>query len=75
MVEGVVLEKNNLTNYLSTDRFSDAPVAQPVFYPRLGHGNERQNADWEMANPVRERETLIMDCHFQPPPDVSKPPC
>lgn len=64
MIEGVFLRRNNLSRYLSPERYALRPLHN-FFYMRdaavvlgdrvlIGH----------MANPVREREALIMDTIF-----------
>ncbi len=64
LVEGVVLEKNNLTNYLSTDRFLMRPLHNLFFTRDSAMGMNNKMLIGKMANPVRERETLIMDAIF-----------
>ena len=44
LIEGVVLEKNNLTNYLSNERFLLRPLHN-LFFTRLGNGDERPDVN------------------------------
>ena len=64
LVEGVVLEKNNLTNFLSNDRFLLRPLHNLFFTRDPAMGMNDKILIGRMANPVRERETMIMDAIF-----------
>ncbi len=64
LVEGVVLEKNNLTNYLSNDRFLMRPLHNLFFTRDSAMGMNDKMVIGRMANPVRERETMIMNAIF-----------
>ena len=64
LVEGVVLEKNNLTNYLSNERFLLRPLHNLFFTRDSAMGMNGQMMIGKMANKVRERETIIMDAIF-----------
>ncbi len=64
LIEGVVLEKNNLTNYLSNERFLLRPLHNLFFTRDSAMGMNDYMIVGKMANPVRERETLIMDSVF-----------
>ena len=64
LIEGIVLEKNNLTNYLSNERFLLRPLHNLFFTRDSAMGMNDQMIIGKMANPVRERETLIMDAIF-----------
>ncbi|HSO86058.1 MAG TPA: arginine deiminase family protein [Draconibacterium sp.] len=64
LIEGVVLEKNNLTNYLSNERFLLRPLHNLFFTRDPAMGMNDQMLIGKMANPVRERETLIMEAIF-----------
>jgi arginine deiminase len=64
LIEGVVLEKNNLTNYLSNERFLLRPLHNLFFTRDSAMGLNDQMLIGKMANPVRERETLIMEAIF-----------
>lgn len=65
LIEGVVLEKNNLTNYLSSERFMLRPLHNLFFTRDSAMGMNDHMLIGKMANPVRERETLIMDAIFR----------
>jgi len=64
LIEGVVLEKNNLTNYLSNERFLLRPLHNLFFTRDSAMGMNGHMIIGKMANPVRERESLIMDAIF-----------
>lgn len=64
LIEGVVLEKNNLTNYLSNERFLLRPLHNLFFTRDSAMGMNNNMLIGKMANPVRERETLIMEAIF-----------
>ncbi len=65
LIEGVVLEKDNLTNYLSSEKFLMRPLHN-LFYTRdSAMGINNQMLIGRMANPVRERESIIMDAIFR----------
>ncbi len=64
LIEGVVLEKNNLTNYLSSERFLLRPLHNLFFTRDSAMGMNDHMIIGKMANPVRERESLIMDAIF-----------
>lgn len=69
LIEGVVLEKNNLTNYLSNERFLLRPLHNLFFTRDSAMGMNNNMLIGKMANPVRERETLIMEAIFSHHPD------
>ena len=64
LIEGVVLEKNNLTNYLSNERFLLRPLHNLFFTRDSAMGMNDHMLIGKMANPVRERETVIMEAIF-----------
>lgn len=64
LIEGVILEKNNLTNYLSSERFLIRPLHNLFFTRDSAMGMNDNMLIGRMANPVRERESLIMDAIF-----------
>jgi arginine deiminase len=64
LIEGVVLEKNNLTNYLSNERFLLRPLHNLFFTRDSAMGMNDHMLIGKMANHVRERETLIMEAIF-----------
>ena len=65
LIEGVVLEKNNLTNYLTNERFSLRPLHNLFFTRDSAMGMNDHMIIGKMANPVRERESLIMEAIFK----------
>jgi arginine deiminase len=64
LIEGVVLRKNSLTNYLSNERFLLRPLHNLFFTRDSAMGMNDHMLIGKMANPVRERETLIMEAIF-----------
>ena len=68
LIEGVVLEKNNLTNYLGNERFLLRPLHNLFFTRDSAMGMNNNMLIGRMANPVRERETLIMSTIFNQHP-------
>lgn len=68
-IEGVVLEKNNLTNYLTNERFLLRPLHNLFFTRDSAMAMNDKMLVGKMANPVRERETLIMDAIFRNSPE------
>ncbi|MCE4565550.1 arginine deiminase [Maribellus sp. CM-23] len=70
LVEGVALEKNNLTNYLSNERFWLRPLHNLFFTRDSAMGMNESMLVGKMANPVRERESMIMDAIFNHHPEI-----
>lgn len=64
LVEGVVLDKNNLTQYLSNERFLLRPLHNLFFTRDAAMGMNDHMLIGKMANPVRERESIIMEAIF-----------
>ena len=64
LVEGVPLEKNNLTNYLSEERFLLRPLHNLFFTRDSAMGVNGSMVIGRMANRVRERESIIMEAIF-----------
>jgi arginine deiminase len=64
LIEGVVLEKNNLTSYLSNERFLIRPLHNLFFTRDSAMGMNDKMLIGKMANPVRERESVIMESIF-----------
>jgi len=64
LIEGVVLQKDNLTNYLSNERFSVRPLHNLFFVRDSAMGMNGNMLIGKMANPVREREALILESVF-----------
>ncbi|PIF05380.1 MAG: arginine deiminase [Draconibacterium sp.] len=65
LIEGIVLEKNNLTSYLSGERFLMRPLHNLFFTRDPAMGMNNHMLIGKMANPVRERETVIMEAIFK----------
>lgn len=64
LIEGVPLQKNTLTNFLSKERFSLKPLHN-FFFTRDGAISIYDNVFiGSMASPVRLRETMIMEAIF-----------
>lgn len=61
LLEGVVMEKNNLTRYLDRERYSLQPLHNFFFMRDAAVAISDQVMISKMANPVRERESLIME--------------
>ncbi|MCK3686380.1 arginine deiminase family protein [Maribellus sp. YY47] len=70
LVDGVALERNNLTNYLSNERFWLRPLHNLFFTRDSAMGMNDQMLVGKMANPVRERESVIMDAIFNHHPEI-----
>ena len=64
LIEGVILERNNLTNYLSHEKFSLRPLHNLFFTRDSAMGMNDNMLIGKMANPVRERESIIIDAIF-----------
>ena len=64
LIQGVYLERNNLTRYLSLERFSLRPLHNFLFTrdASMAFGNEVLIG--KMASKVRDREAVIMDAIF-----------
>jgi len=64
LIEGIILERNNLTNYLSREKFLMRPLHNLFFTRDSAMGMNGSMLIGRMANPVRERETMIMEAIF-----------
>ncbi len=64
LIEGVPLEKNNLTHYLSEERFLLRPLHNLFFTRDSAMGVNGSMVIGRMANRVRERESIIMESIF-----------
>ncbi len=64
LIEGLILERNNLTNYLSREKFLMRPLHNLFFTRDSAMGMNGNMLIGRMANPVRERETMIMEAIF-----------
>lgn len=65
LIEGVSLEKTNLTNYLSNERYLLRPLHNLFFTRDSAMAVYDQMLIGKMANPVRARESIIMDAIFR----------
>ncbi len=64
LIEGVKLRKDNLTNFLSSERYSLRPLHN-FFYMRDASVSINNNVFISnMANKIRERESIIMESIF-----------
>lgn len=70
LIEGVFLEKNNLTNYLNNERFLLRPLHNLFFTRDSAMGMNDHMLIGKMANPVRERESAIMEAIFKYHPEI-----
>ena len=70
LIEGVVLEKNNLTNYLSNERFLLRPLHNLFFTRDSAMAMNDNMLIGKMANPVRERESVIMEAIYKYYPEI-----
>lgn len=64
LIQGVYLERNNLTRYLSLERFSLRPLHNFLFTRDCSMSFGKQVLIGKMASKVRDREALIMDAIF-----------
>jgi arginine deiminase len=68
LIEGVEMQKNNLTSYLDIERFSLSPLPN-FFFTRDASFTVGNNVIIsKMANAVRDREALIMETIFSEHP-------
>jgi arginine deiminase len=68
LIEGIALERNNLTNYLSQERFLLRPLHNLFFTRDAAMGMNGSMLIGRMANRVRERESMIVEAilNFHP---------
>ena len=64
LIQGVYLERNNLTRYLSQERFSLRPLHNFLFTRDCSMSFGNQVLIGKMASKVRDREAVIMDAIF-----------
>ncbi len=64
LIEGMPLSRNNLTEFLSKDRFSLTPLYNFYFTRDASVSINNDVLISRMANKVRERESLIMEAIF-----------
>ena len=65
LIEGVPLERNNLTNYLNHEKFLLRPLHNLFFIRDSAMAINDNIIIGSMANPVREREAIIMEAIFK----------
>ena len=70
LIEGLLLERNNLSSYLSSEKFSLRPLHNLFFTRDSAMGMNNNTLIGRMANPVRERETLLMKAIFNHHPKL-----
>lgn len=70
LIEGVALERTNLTNYLSPEKFLLKPLHNLFFTRDAAMGMNGSMLIGRMANPVRERESMIMEAIFNFHPEL-----
>lgn len=64
VIEGVVMEKNNLTRFFNEDRYSMHPLPNFFFMRDASMSVNNNVLIGKMASKVRDRETIIMDTIF-----------
>ncbi len=64
VVEGVVMEKNNLTRFFNEDRYSVHPLPNFFFMRDASMSVNDKVLIGKMASNVRDRESIIMDTIF-----------
>lgn len=74
LIEGVVLRRDNLTKFLSSERYSMRPLHNILFTrdPAITYG--KGVIIGKMASKVRERESLIMETIFRDHPSFGIEP-
>lgn len=70
LIEGVALERTNLTSYLSNERFLLRPLHNLFFTRDSAMAMNEQMLIGKMANPVRERESIIMEAIYKYHPAI-----
>ena len=71
LIEGVELRKSNLTNYLSSERYSLSPLHNFFFMRDASVTINDTVFISRMANIVREREAIIMEAIFNHHPQLT----
>jgi len=64
LIQGVYLERNNLTRYLSQERFSLRPLHNFLFTRDASMSFGKEVVIGKMASKVRDREAVIMNAIF-----------
>lgn len=65
LIEGIILEKNNLTKYLNAERFLLRPLHNLFFTRDASMAMNDKIFIGRMASSVRDRESVIMDAIFR----------
>ena len=65
LIQGVPIKRDNLTRYLSQERFSLAPLHNFLFTRDASMSFRDEVVIGKMANKVRDREALIMEAIFK----------
>lgn len=64
LIEGIGMERNNLTNFLSQEKFLIRPLHNLFFTRDAAMGMNGSMLIGRMANRVRERESMILEAIF-----------
>jgi arginine deiminase len=72
LIQGVFLERNNLTRYLSQERFSLRPLHNFLFTRDASMSVGNEVLIGKMASKVRDREAVIMNAIFNCHPLLEK---
>ena len=70
LIQGVPIKRDNLTRYLSQERFSLAPLHNFLFTRDASMSFRDEVVIGKMANKVRDREALIMEAIFNHHPSL-----
>ena len=73
LIEGVALERDNLSRFLSEERYALRPLHNFFFTRDAAVALSGQVLIGRMANPVRDREALIVEAIFSHHPRFSVP--
>lgn len=73
LIEGVILEKNSLTNYLSKERYALRPLHNFFFTRDASMALNNRVLIGQMASQVRNREARIMRALFTYHPEIQTP--
>jgi len=73
LIEGVVLKRDNLTKFLSNERYSMRPLHNLFFTRDSAISLHNEVLIGKMASKVRERESLIMEAIFRDHPAFGVP--
>lgn len=70
LIQGVPIKRDNLTRYLSQERFSLAPLHNFLFTRDASMSYRNEVLIGRMANKVRDREAMIMEAIFNHHPQL-----